>query len=474
MSETHTATTAPEGGLRRSLGLKQLIGNGLVFIGPAAPVGIFGPIYAKSGGAVVTVYVVATLIMALTAISYSQMSRVVPAAGSVYSYATAGIGRGAGFVAGWMVLLDYLLIPSVAFLFTGLAMHSFLPAIPAWVFTALAVVLTTGLNLAGGKSLARAAMAVVIAEVAVLAIVLVAALAAIAGSGIHQAPLSPIGGVDGFSLAAVLGAVSIAAMAFLGFDAIATFAEEAKGSSRMVGKAMLACLVIAGVLFLFQSYIVELITVPSPAQLAADPEAQGTAFYDTIRSQVAPWLATLLGIAKALGASFAGMMGLAAGSRVVMTMSRERRFPAVFGKVTRNGSAPALATVLVTAVTLILAVWAAAEPDGLDLLSSTVSIGAMSAFILLHASVIGYFLIKRKSGNRLVHLVVPVVGIVFFLLVIAFANVSALTVGAVWLVIGIAVAVIQHLRRRGTDAPSTDGPDTTAPAAGPASDQTHD
>ncbi|MFJ3958249.1 APC family permease [Arthrobacter sp. NPDC090010] len=442
-------STIPEGGLRRSLGLKQLVGNGLVFIGPAAPVGIFGPIYAKSGGAVVTVYIVATVIMALTALSYAQMSRVVPAAGSVYSYASAGIGRGTGFVAGWMVLLDYLLIPSVAFLFTGLAMHSFLPAVPAWIFTALAVILTTGLNLAGGKSLARAAMAVVIAEVAVLAVVLIGVIAALAAHGAQQAPLAPVIGVDGFSVAAVLGAVSIAAMAFLGFDAIATFAEESSGSSRMIGKAMLACLVIAGVLFLFQSYLVELITVPSPAQLASDPEAQGTAFYDAVRSQVAPWLATLLGIAKALGASFAGMMGLAAGSRVVMTMARERRLPAVFGKVNRNGSSPALATILVTVVTLGLAVWAAAEPDGLDLLSSTVSIGAMSAFVLLHASVVGYFILRRRSHNYLLHLAVPVVAVLFFLVVIAFANASALIVGALWLLAGLIVAVVQQVRSRG-------------------------
>ncbi|MFT4135569.1 APC family permease [Microbacterium sp.] len=450
-----TPRAATAGGLRRSLKLRHLIGNGLVFIGPAAPVGIFGPIYAKSDGAVVTVYIVATIVMGLTAVSYAQMSRAVPAAGSVYSYATEGMGRGPGFVAGWMVLLDYLLIPSVAFLFTGLAMHSFLPDVPAWLFTAVAVVVTTALNLAGGRSLARAAMIVVIAEVAVLAIVLVAAIAALAAGGAQQAPLAPLVGVGGFSLVAVLGAVSVAAMAFLGFDAIATFAEEASGSGRMVGKAMLACLAIAGVLFLFQSWVVELVTVPTPAELAADPEAQGTAFYDAIRAQVAPWLATLLGIAKALGASFAGMMGLAAGSRVIMTMSRERRFPAVFGRVSRSGTSPALATVLVTAITLALAVWAAIEPNGLDLLSSTVSIGAMCAFVLLHASVIGYFLVRGRSRNYLVHLVVPVLAMLFFAVVIVFANSSALTVGAVWLVVGVVVAVLQGARsRRSGQAPS--------------------
>lgn len=443
------SSTGTQTGLRRSLGLRQLIGNGLVFIGPAAPVAIFGPIYAKSNGAAVTVYIVATLVMSLTALSYARMARVVPNAGSVFAYAEAGIGPRAGFIGGWMVLLDYLLIPSVAFLFTGLALHSFVPAVPAWVFTAAAVVVTTALNLAGGRSLARAAMAVVLAEVAVLAVVLVAALVALAHDGARQPLLSPLTGVGGFSMVAVLGTVSIAAMAYLGFDAIATFAEEAAGGAKAVGKALLACLVIAGVLFLLQSYVVQLLVDPSPQQLAADPEAQGTAYYDAVRAHVAPWLATALGVAKALGASFAGMMGLAAGSRVVMSMARQRRFPAVFVRVTRTG-VPAASTVLVTAITLVLAVWAAAAPDGLDLLSSTVSIGALCAFLMVHASVIGYFWVRdpRQVAPRraLPHLVVPIVAMLCLGLIIVFANVAALTVAGVWLVVGVAAALAQRSR----------------------------
>src|SRR5699024_8297940 len=115
-------------------------------------------LYARSGGPVGLVYILTTVVMGLTAVSYAQMSRAVPKAGSVFSYATAGIGPGTGFVAGWMVLLDYMLIPSVAFLFSGIALHSFLPAVPTWVLTGAAVVIATGFNLAGVRSLARVAM----------------------------------------------------------------------------------------------------------------------------------------------------------------------------------------------------------------------------------------------------------------------------------------------------------------------------
>lgn len=147
-----STSSAPAQGLKRRIGLRDLIVYGLVFIGPAAPVGVFGALDARSNGVVPVVYVVATIAMAFTAGSYALMSSRVPRAGSVFAYASAGIGPRTGFTAGWMVMLDYLLIPSVAYLFTGIAMNSLIPTVPIWVWTAGAVIVTTGLNLAGVKS----------------------------------------------------------------------------------------------------------------------------------------------------------------------------------------------------------------------------------------------------------------------------------------------------------------------------------
>ena len=318
-------TTAAEGSLHRTMTFRDLMMNGLVFIGPAAAVAVFGPLDARSHGATAMVYVVATVVMGLTAVSYAQMSKAVPKAGSVFSYATAGVGPGTGFIAGWMVLLDYMLIPSVAYLFTGLAMHSFVPSVPTWLWTAAAVVITTTLNLTGVKNIARAAMVVALAEIVVLIAVLVGIVVVLATSGSQRPVLSPLTAVGGFSMSAVIGAVSIAVLSYLGFDAIATFAEENAGEARLVGRATLACLVVAGILFVTQSYLVALLSPMSPDQLAAHPELQGTAYYDIVRGSVAPWLATALGVAKALGASFSGMIALAAGGRVALTMSREGR-----------------------------------------------------------------------------------------------------------------------------------------------------
>jgi hypothetical protein len=84
MSGTGTAdhtTEREQGDLRRSLGFRDLVVYGLLFIAPMAPVGVYGTLDAKSHGAVALVCVVATVAMTFTAFSYAQMVRVVPQAG---------------------------------------------------------------------------------------------------------------------------------------------------------------------------------------------------------------------------------------------------------------------------------------------------------------------------------------------------------------------------------------------------------
>lgn len=77
--------------LVRSLRMRDLVIMGLLFIGPAAPVGLFGTLDATSGGVVPLVYVIATVVMGFTAWSYALMSRAVPNAGAVYAYTREGI-----------------------------------------------------------------------------------------------------------------------------------------------------------------------------------------------------------------------------------------------------------------------------------------------------------------------------------------------------------------------------------------------
>ncbi|MFI1398327.1 APC family permease [Streptomyces sp. NPDC020681] len=432
-----------KGGLRRTLGFRDLVVYGLLFIAPMAPVGIFGTLDAKSHGAVALVYVVATVAMAFTAFSYAQMVRVAPQAGSVFTYARKGLGDGPGFIAGWMAMLDYLLIPAVAYLFSGIAMEALVPEVDRWVWTGIAVVVTTLLNLWGVRAAARVGFAVLAMEIVVLLIFLVSAVVVLVRDGAERGWLSPLTGDGSFSMTAVLSAVSVAVLSYLGFDAIASFAEEATGGSRKVARAVLLCLALAGVLFVAQTYLVALLEPLSSAQLADDPARQGSAFYDAVDASVGTWLHDLVAVSKAIGAAFAALAGQAAAGRLLFAMARDRRLP--HGLSRTDSGVPRVALLLAAAVTMVAAVWAARRDDGLDHLVSVVDIGALTAFTLLHASVIGWFVVRRMEGppDWLRHLVVPLLGGVVTIAVIGAAAGSAQVVGVMWLGVGLIVLAVQ-------------------------------
>ncbi|MFE5536762.1 APC family permease [Streptomyces sp. NPDC056492] len=448
--------TAPKAALRRSLGFRDLVVYGLLFIAPMAPVGVFGTLDATSHGAVALVYLCATVAMAFTAFSYAQMVQVAPQAGSVFTYARKGLGEGAGLIAGWMAMLDYLLIPAVAYLFSGIAMNALVPEVSRWVWTALAVVVTTALNLWGVRAAARVGFAVLAMEIAVLLVFVVAAVTVLVRDGAQRGWLSPLTGDGslGFSPAAVLGAVSVAVLSYLGFDAIASFAEEVTGGSERVARAVLFCLALAGVLFFVQSYLAALLMPVSSAQLAADPAQQGPAFYTAVESSVGNWLHDLVAVSKAIGAAFAALAGQAAAGRLVFAMARERRLPGVLARTSDGTPRPAL--LVAATITLVAAVWAARRDDGLDQLVSVVDVGALVAFTLLHASVVGWFVVKRGAGAPVwwKHLLLPVLGAAVTVAVIVEAAWTAQVVGAVWLAAGLTVLAVQGTRRNGAGGSS--------------------
>ncbi|MFE7794335.1 APC family permease [Streptomyces sp. NPDC057460] len=439
------SSTADRATLRRTLGFRDLVVYGLLFIAPMAPVGVFGTLDAKSDGAVALVYVAATVVMGFTAFSYAQMVRVAPLAGSVFTYARKGLGEGPGFIAGWMALLDYLLIPAVAYLFSGIAMNSLVPEVSRWVWTALAVVITTLLNLWGVRAAARVGFAVLAMEIAVLLVFLVSAVVVLVRDGAQRGWWTPLNGDSGFSVNAVLAAVSVAVLSYLGFDAIASFAEEATGGSEKVARALLFCLVLAGVLFVAQGYLAALLEPMTSADLAAEPARQGSAFYDTVDFAVGRWLHDLVAVSKAIGAAFAALAGQAAAGRLLFAMSREQRLPSLLARVDPRSGVPRAAILIAAAVTLVAAVWAARRDDGLDHLVSVVDIGALTAFVLLHASVVGWFAVRRMDGppSWWRHVLVPVVGAGVLIAVILSAATSAQVVGVCWLGVGLVVLAMQ-------------------------------
>ena len=109
--------------LKRTLKFSDLIVYGMIFMVPIAPFAIFGGVFQASGGMIALAYIIAMVGMMFSANSYSQMAQAFPMSGSVYTYAARGIAKPVGFIAGWMILLDYILIPALLYLAAGMAMN---------------------------------------------------------------------------------------------------------------------------------------------------------------------------------------------------------------------------------------------------------------------------------------------------------------------------------------------------------------
>jgi amino acid transporter len=428
--------------LKRSLSFTDLLVYGLIFMVPIAPFGIFGSVFQASGGMIALAYVIGMLAMGFTAASYSQMSRAFPMAGSVYTYAGRGIAQPVGFLAGWMILLDYVLVPGLLYLIASVAMNSIVTSVPIWVWLVGFVVLNTVVNYFGIEFTARVNKIMLVAELIVLAIFLVIGIVALVGGKGRGFDFSPIYDSHTFSLKLVFGAVSIAVLSFLGFDGISTLAEENRESARSIGKSMIAALALAGVLFIVQTWVAALL-VPHPDKLISDGDAAGTSFYDAAQVAGGHWLYVLTAVATAISWGFANsLVAQAATSRLLYAMARDRQLPSFLAHIHPTRRVPVNATLVVAVISLGLGLYMNSRSDGISLLSTLVNFGALTAFLLLHVSVVSHFIVRRKSRDYWRHLAVPVIGFGILLYVIINAQLAAQRLGIIWLVAGIVIVGI--------------------------------
>lgn len=434
--------------LRRSLSLRDLIVYGLVFMVPIAPFAIFGVVFNASSGMVPLVYVIGFVAMIFTALSYREMSRAFPIAGSVYAYAGRGLHPIAGFLAGWAILLDYLLVPTLLYVTGAAALGSVLPVIPQWVWVVVFVLVNTAVNLAGVETTARTNKIFLYAELVIVALFVV--LAAVAVSrGVNGATwnLTPFFNPQQFSLPLVFTALSVAVLSFLGFDAISTMAEETQGGSRIVGRATVLALAVVAVLFVIQTWLGALLL---PGQTGFDGEdATNNAFYTVADLVGGTWFKVVVAVAVALASAIANaLVAQAATSRLLFSMARDRQLPRFLAHVNEKRKVPERAVILVSVVSLILGIFFVGQ---ISFLSSLVNFGALFSFLLLHVSVVAYYLIKRRERTYGLHLVVPLLGFVIIGYVLVNADTNAKIGGISWLVVGVLVLIGLRLAGRSTD-----------------------
>jgi amino acid transporter len=417
--------------LKRSLTLTDLVVYGMIFMIPIAPFGVYGYVNAEAPGMVPLAYLIGMLAMLFTALSYGSMARAFPIAGSVYSYAQRGLNPHVGFIAGWLMLLDYLLIPPLLYVYAAMALNHLYPDIPKVGFILAFLVSATFVNLRGITFTARLNILFLLAQLVVLGVFLFYAWNALHNGGGHgQLTLAPVYNPETFNFALLMQAVSIAVLSFLGFDAISTLAEEIKTDpGRSVGKAALITLFVMGVIFIVQTWIA--------TDLAAGMgfTSADTAFYEIAELAAGSWLATLTGVATALAWGVAvAITSQAAVSRLLFGMARDGKLPKILARVHPEHNTPYLSIYLVALLSLVICYLFI---NAVDTLTSLVNFGALSGFMLLHLTVINYYWRRQKSGQVIRHVICPVVGFIIVAAIMYNMGVDAQKLGLIWIALGL-------------------------------------
>jgi amino acid transporter len=417
--------------LSRSMSLWDVVVYGLIFMCPLAPVSVFGFIYNLSGGQVAMVYIVAAIAMCFSAVSYAEMAKVFPVAGSVYSYVRFGAGEFLGFLSGWAILLDYLLLPGLTFIFASAAMHLQVPAIPQWAWIPLFVATSTLVNLRGVSFSAWTNLACLYLQLAVLAVFAVATLGMIWHGQIHFG-LEPLVGAAGFSLQRIFAAIPIAALSYIGFDAISTLNEEAHGGGQTVARATLVVLVAVATLFILQVYLAALL-VPVGTRFTGD--SLETAFYDLAITAVGSWFKLVITVTSAVIAMLANaIVSQATTSRLIFSMARDRQLPRFLAVIDARRKTPRRALLLVALLSTLIGVIAVNKAD---LVTSLVTFGSLTSYLLLHVAVMRHF--AAAGGRRALfkHWISPILGLIILLYALWSASMEAKVLAGIWIGLGI-------------------------------------
>lgn len=449
--------------LKRSMSTVDLVVYGLVFMVPIAPWAIFGIVFTQAKGMVPLVYLIGLVAMIFTALSYAQMSRAFPIAGSVYSYVTYAIHPKIGFLAGWTILLDYLLIPTLLYVVAAESMSGIFPTVqkPLWIVAFLGF--NTLINYLGISFTAIVNWIFLAAELVFVAIFAVMAIMAISrGRGGAAFSLTPLFNPAEFTPALAATALSIAVVSFLGFDGIATLSEEAKGGRRSAGTAMITGLFLVAAFFVTQTWLAAML-VPGRTEFPADET--NNAFFNIIASiSNSGWSIAFL-VMNALAVGIANCVAAqSATSRLLFSMARDGRLPRWLSRVNPRTGVPDRAIFLVAAITLALGIFLVGK---IAIITTLVNFGALVSFLLLHVSVIGWYVIQRHSDRVLLHWAVPAVGFAIIFYVLWNAETAAKVGGLIWLAVGVLVMLFYERKGAGVLLEHAATPPAGFPLGGP-------
>ncbi|MFE5732935.1 amino acid permease [Streptomyces sp. NPDC056528] len=380
-------------GLKRTMGLFQLICFGVgAIVGTGIFVGLSDSV-AEAGPAVVVSFVLAAITCVFTAFSFAELGSAIPVSGSSYSFAYASLGERAAFLVGWCLLLEYGVSVSAVAVGWSQYLNELLESLTGWQLPAalsagpgeggvvnlpavVVILLAATLLVRGVRESARATAAMAVLKIGILIV-----FCAVGFSAFQDGHLSPF---TGSGLGGITAGASVAFFSYIGFDAITTAGEEVKNPRRNVPIAILVCIGI--VTLLYCAVALSAIGALGADAVANSPAALSVVVNDVTGSSVGGGVIAFGAVVAIASVVLAVMYGQ---TRILMSMSRDGLVPRVFERVSPKTSTPVANTWIVAAV---FAVPAALAP--LDVVVDLTTIGTLAVMAVVNLAVM---VLRRRA-----------------------------------------------------------------------------
>ncbi|WP_069812552.1 amino acid permease [Streptomyces sp. TP-A0874] len=394
-------------------GIGVIIGTGIFVLTGQVAKEVAGP-------AVALAFVAAGLVCALAALCYAEFASTVPVAGSAYTFSYASLGELLAWIIGWDLILEMALACSVVAVGWSGYVRSLLDnagwhlpqalsgtsAEHGFGFDLLAfllVLVLTGVLVAGMKLSARVTSVVVAIKVGVVLVVIIVGAFFIKadnykpfippahessgeGSGLTAPLIQLLSGYtpSTFGIMGIFTAAAVVFFAFIGFDIVATAAEETKVPQRDVPRGILGSLVICTVLYVAVSIVVT--GMQKYTELSVEAPLA-----DAFKSQGHPFWAGLIGFGAAVGLTTVCMILLLGQTRVFFAMSRDGLLPRTFSHVHPRFQTPARSTVILGVFVAFIAGF-----TSISELAELVNIGTLFAFAVV---ALGVLVLRRTRPD---------------------------------------------------------------------------
>jgi APA family basic amino acid/polyamine antiporter len=441
------------------MGVAVAVGAGIFSVGAKTAAFAAGP-------AVTISFIIAAITCAFAIMCYAEFATAIPVAGSAYVFTYATMGEIIAWIIGWNLILELFtagavvakywgIYLSVVLKGFGLDVPATLPMGGGFEFTwgpFLIVAAFTVLLVLGTKLSAQVGNVFTIIKIAVVLFVIVVGFMHFKASNLSPfiPPAEPGQGVAAevkmqpfisflfgmepaqYGVAGIFTGAAIVFFAFIGFDVVATSAEEVKNPGKTLPRGIFGGLLLTTVLYLGVS--LALTGMVSYKDLAKAEHPNLTTAFDMVG---AGWAAQIIAVGSLVGLTTVIMVLLMGLSRVVLAMSRDGLLPRALSVTSDKRSTPARLQILCGVLVALVAGF-----TKVDLLEELINIGTLSAFIVVSLGVV--FLRKKRPDLKPAYRVpggsvIPIVSALLCFYLMLNLKVESWVFFAIWLLIGFAI-----------------------------------